>query len=84
MRLLGFKYDFRRKSFYVDGHEREDVVTFRQTFCETYLTKLEPFCNRWKKLPVAKAMMKNGLDIELGHSYYDIIQNVELVEFHID
>ena len=27
MRLLGFKDDVRRKSFYVDGHEREDVVT---------------------------------------------------------
>ena len=45
MRILGFKYDVRRKSFNVDGHEREDVVANRQTFCETFLTKLEPYCN---------------------------------------
>jgi hypothetical protein len=42
MHLLGFKYDARKKSFYVDGHEREDVVANQQAFCETYLTKLEP------------------------------------------
>jgi hypothetical protein len=85
MRLLGFKYDVRRKSFYVDGHDEcEDVVTYRQTFCETYLTKLEPFCNRWIQFPFAKATMINGLDIGLGHCYFDIIQNVELVEFHIN
>jgi hypothetical protein len=28
--------------------------------------------------------MINGLDIGLGHCYFDIIQNKELVEFHID
>ncbi|KAI2495738.1 hypothetical protein MHU86_18762 [Fragilaria crotonensis] len=84
MRLLGFKYDVRRKSFYVDGHEREDVVANRQTFCETYLTKLEPYCNRWIQLPVAKATMIEGLDIGFGHRYFDIIRDEELVEFHID
>ena len=26
MRLLGFQYDTRKKSFSVDGHERDDVV----------------------------------------------------------
>jgi hypothetical protein len=26
MRLLGFKYDTQKKSLYVDGHEREDIV----------------------------------------------------------
>ena len=25
-----------------------------------------------------------GLDIGLGHSYFDIIRNEEVVEFHID
>jgi hypothetical protein len=27
MRLLGFSYDTRKKSFYVDEHEREDVLS---------------------------------------------------------
>jgi hypothetical protein len=43
MRLLGFRYDARRKSFYVNGHERDDVVANRSQFCKTYLTELEPY-----------------------------------------
>ena len=35
-------------------------------------------------MPVAKATMIHGLDIGLGHCYFDIINNEELVEFHID
>jgi hypothetical protein len=31
MRLLGFKCDTRKKSFYVDGHEREDVVAHQHS-----------------------------------------------------
>jgi hypothetical protein len=27
-------YDARKKSFYVDGHEREDVVADRTSFCK--------------------------------------------------
>jgi hypothetical protein len=84
MRLLGFKYDARKKSFYVDGHEREDVVANRQAFCETYLTKLEPYCKRWIQCPISKATSIKGLDIGLGHSYFNIIRNEEVVEFHID
>jgi hypothetical protein len=84
MRLLDFKYDTRRKSFYVDGHEREDVVANRQTFCETYLTKLEPCCKRWIQCPISKATTIKGLDIGFGHRYFDIIRNEEVVEFHID
>ena len=43
MRRLGFKYDTRKKSFYVDGHERPEQRFHRARFCEEYLTKLEPF-----------------------------------------
>ena len=35
MCLLDFKYNARRKSFYVDGHECEDFVASQQTFCKT-------------------------------------------------
>jgi hypothetical protein len=49
MRLLGFKYDARKKSFFVDGHEREDVVA--KAFCKTYLTKMEPYCKCWVQCP---------------------------------
>jgi hypothetical protein len=42
--LLGFCYDTRKKTFYVDGHERHDVVATRSAFCKRYLTDFEPYC----------------------------------------
>jgi hypothetical protein len=30
--LHGFKHDSRKKSFYVDGHERDDVVDYGRVF----------------------------------------------------
>ena len=39
MRLLGFHYDLRKMSFYVDGHECEDVIANCKTFCKEYLTE---------------------------------------------
>ena len=46
MTLLNFKYDSRKKSFYVDGHEREVVVVTQNEFCKHSLTELEPYCKR--------------------------------------
>ncbi|KAI2509788.1 hypothetical protein MHU86_4641 [Fragilaria crotonensis] len=84
MRLLGFCYDTRKKSFYVDGHEREDVVSNRTQFCATYLKELEPYCNRWVQISKSKAMTLPNVDVEMGHSYFDIIQDEEHIEFHVD
>ncbi len=51
MRLLGMKYETERKSFYVDGHEREDVVDYRIWFVNTYLNReWEPHCLRFVQL----------------------------------
>jgi hypothetical protein len=36
-----------KKSFYVDGHEREGFVENRKELCKQYLTELEPYCMRW-------------------------------------
>lgn len=84
MRLLGFKYDTRRKSFYVDGHEREDVVAHRNAFCKNYLTVLEPRCRRWIQLPLSEAATIKTLDTDFGHHFYDIISDETRVEFHVD
>jgi hypothetical protein len=84
MQLLNFKYDARKKSFYVDGHERDDVVQNRKEFCKQYLTELEPYCRRWVQVSKEDAMTMNGLDLRLGHSYFDIVNDTEMFEFHID
>jgi hypothetical protein len=33
----GYKYGSWKKDIYVDGHERQDVVEYRKTFCSTWL-----------------------------------------------
>jgi hypothetical protein len=68
MRLLGFQYDTRKKSFYVDGHERDDVVATRSTFCKKYLTDYEPYYNRWVQLSVHEATTIKDLNPEFGYS----------------
>ena len=84
MRLLGFRYDTRQKSFYVDGHERDDVVANRTHICKNYLTELEPYCSRWIQISTFETMTVTDLDIRLGHSYFDIVGNEQRIEFHID
>ena len=84
MQLLGFDYDNRRKSYYVDGHKREDVVAHRHSFCKNYLTMLEPYCRRWIQVPLREAATIKTLDTNIGHHYFDIISNENRVEFHVD
>jgi hypothetical protein len=85
MRLLGFRYDARRKSFYVDGHERDDVVANRTQFCKTYLTELEPYCRRWIQLSLLDTKTMKSLDIRLGHLlHFDSIRDEQMIELHID
>ncbi|KAI2493982.1 hypothetical protein MHU86_20556 [Fragilaria crotonensis] len=83
MRCLGFNYDSRKKSFYVDGHERDDVVANRRIFCKRYLTEFEPYCKRWVQVSVDEAKAMN-LNLTFGYLYHDIIGNQDRIEFHID
>ena len=84
MRLLGFNHDAKKKSFYVDGHERDDVIANRQTFCKRYLTDYEPYCKRWVQLSVEEAKTTMNLNMTFGYGYHDIISNQDMIEFHVD
>ena len=84
VRLLNLKYDAGKKSFYVDGHERDDVVETRIEFCKRYLTELEPYCNRWMHVPKTEATTMKDVDIDLGHSSFDIVNDKEMLEFHVN
>jgi hypothetical protein len=84
MHDLGFSYDTRKKSFYVDGHERSDVVAYRNSFCTDYLTVYEPRCLRWVQLPKDKAMAMDGVNVEFGYEYDDSETSIRMVEFHVD
>ena len=85
MHRLGFKYDTRKKSFYVDGHEREEVlIASRAAFCKCYLTEYEPFCKRWVQLPLSEAKIIKGLNLGFGYSFLDDVSGEERIEFHVD
>jgi hypothetical protein len=84
MRLLGFHYDTRKKSFYVDGHEREDVVANQNQFCREYLTEFEPYCRRWVQMTIEDASDIKDLDLRFGYHYEDIVAGTSNIEFHVD
>jgi len=90
IRRLGFSYDNRKKTFFVDGHERPNVVFHRNQFCKEYLAKLEPRCHRW--IQVTKETVegwrrekKKSEFNENAKGYtYRSENGVEMIEFHVD
>ncbi len=84
MRLLGFHYDTRKKSFYVDGYEREDVVADCNKFCRENFTEFEPYCRRWVQMTIEDTLAMKDLDLRFGYHNEDIVAGTSNVEFHID
>jgi hypothetical protein len=82
---LGFSYNTQRKGYYVDGHERRDVVACREQFFRDYLTKLEPRCRRWVQFTASELVTTRYsiLNPAFGHSYIDSEGEI-CYEFHID
>ena len=86
MSRLGFKYETRRKTYYVDGHEKPETKKYRKTMVSAYL-KNELRMHRWLQLPLVEFKELEGeLDISIGngHEYTDLETNIEMVELHVD
>ena len=93
LRRLGFHYDSRKESFSVDGHERPDVVFYRNDFCSKYLSKLEPRTHRrWmqmtketvEKWKSERRILEDTERTERGYTYQEPHTGKEMVEFHVD
>lgn len=88
MRLLGFRYNTRKKTFDVHGHERPDVVVHRSWYTTEYLSALERrCCLRWIQLPKEDAdKMKAGNNIDPTdvRGYHYTVDNVEMVKYPVD
>ena len=54
MCAVGYKYSEQHKCFYVDAHERPDVVRYRIKFVHRYLNEYEPYMLRWIQVPIGK------------------------------
>jgi hypothetical protein len=84
--------DTGKKSYYVDGHEREDVVRYRNEFCQRYLTEYEPRCLLWIQISVVDAVgiereaakVFEKLNFTFAYKYDDPITGEKMLEFHVD
>jgi hypothetical protein len=77
---LGFNYEPRKKSYYVDNHEKPETVAYRRHFIKRYM-QFEERMFRWIQLPLEQVEeMEQNKEIEegLGYRYED------MVEFHVD
>ena len=81
---LGFKYCENKRSYYTDGHERDDVVKYRdEIFLKNYL-KNELRCYRWVNLTESSAkLMEDAInDSPENCSYnYNITTDGTVVSF---
>ena len=89
MKNLGFRYDLKKKVFYVDGHEKPAQRFDRKVFVQMYLQELEPQMHRWISLPITELNRLRqdeleSLSEELGYRYTDKTTGLKMIEFHVD
>jgi hypothetical protein len=85
MKLLGFKYEPRKKGYYVDGHEKPATIEYRNSFVKQYLTyERQMYC--WIQLTAeeSKEMETKGLVTQNnGYKYKNKVGD-NMVEYHVD
>lgn len=84
---LGFSYDVKAKSYYVDGHEKKETVRYRWKFIDRYLM-IERRMHRWIQMTAAESKQYEGIGEDKvvpgsGHRY-TTNEGIEMVEYHVD
>lgn len=86
MHKLGFTYEDRKKCFFVDVHERDDVVEDRNVFVKDYLRKdLRRHCWVQKQaddVELLELYETGQLKRDQGHRFEK--DGEEWIEFHVD
>ena len=82
MELLGFKYEPRKKGYYVDGHERPATITYRNKFVTRYLQQ-EQRMYRWVQVTLARSRELNLIK-NSGYRYSNVTTGEDMVEYHVD
>jgi hypothetical protein len=90
LKMMNFSYKARGKTFYVDGHERKEVIQDRIRFCRKYMA-LERRCYRWVQVdeenPELLKLMEGEKPIlrkKESYRYYCEIKKCICREFHVD
>ena len=81
---LGFKYQLRKKCYYVDNHESVENVRYRSAFISRYF-HYELRCHRWIAIPSKdrdEMVAEGTLMEELGYRFEK--NNETFYEFHVD
>jgi hypothetical protein len=82
---LGFKYEAKKKGFYVNNNKKPETVVCCHHFIKPYL-KDEFRMFRWIHLSLEKVkVMEQNLEIDEGLGYrYQNSENKDMFEFHVD
>ena len=84
MRLLGFRYNARKKSSSMVTNVTTSLRIELNFANASYLTEFEPHCKHWVQLFI-EAITFKGLDLGFGsYSYFDIIANEQMIKLLID
>lgn len=67
--VLGFSYDENKKTYYSDGHEREDVVKYCNEFILKYM-EAERRSYRWLQIKETLAQQLEEDETGLPKNYY--------------
>ena len=86
---MGFKYDYEKKCYYVDGHDKPEQKFHRFEFTKEYLTKIELQSHRWVQFTLEEAIdLKKDKKIaeKLNDKYYYTCNKIgkHMVEYHVD
>lgn len=85
MKHLGFVYEARKKSFYVDGHEKQSTKVYREEYLKRlFADEIRTF--RWIQITKVEHddLVGKGELMNMGHFFIDNVTNIEMVEHHVD
>ena len=86
MRALGFKYEARKKYYFVDGHEKEGTKRYRKKYVKELL-RLEKRMYRWiqiKRDNIKKYEKDYDLLPNCGFYYPDKVTGEKMAKFYVD
>ena len=81
MNILGMKYCNRKKNYYVDVHERKDVINEIWKFVKKYSEN--EICMYWWVQIILKEAIRLNIDSG-GYKYVLREDGSSMVEFHVD
>ena len=84
MMKLGFKFEPRKKSYYLDTHESPENIKYRIDFIQCYF-QYKLCAYRWVSIPNHKAekiKCDGEIDIELGFEYEK--NDIDYMEFYVN